>query len=115
MSNLIEKIKDIILENNYFATDAGQRFKEWNNINDIQAVIAFSGRSKNRESYRISASSDSDSIFVTHLFVDNYGEVWVLLQSEDDDDMINLKTGDCERIEFFGEETLKEWVKLFTY
>ena len=30
--SLVNKIKDIILENNYFDTLAGQKFVEWNDI-----------------------------------------------------------------------------------
>lgn len=72
--SLVNKIKDIILENNYFDTLAGQKFVEWNDIKNITAVISFSGRSKNRESYKLSSDSDSDVVYVTHLYIDRWGE-----------------------------------------
>ena len=111
----IEKIKDIILDNNYFNTLAGQRFVEWNEIKDIQAVISFSGRSRNQQCYRLTASSDSDSIFVTHLYIDRWGQVRVQLGTEDTDDMNCILHPSGEPIEAYDEETLKEWVKLLTF
>jgi hypothetical protein len=50
MEDLKQKIKEIILDNNYFDTLAGQRFKEWNDIDRYSAVISFSGRSKEQKS-----------------------------------------------------------------
>lgn len=111
----IEKIKDIILDNNYFDTLPGERFKEWNEIRDIQAVIAFAGRSKNRESYRLTTSSDSDAIFVTHLYIDRWGEVKVLLGMEDTDDYsVFAKRVVGEPIEAYDNDTIREWVELLT-
>lgn len=111
---LIEKIKNIILDNNYFNTLAGQRFIEWNEIRDVQAVISFGGRSKLRESYRLSLSSDSESLYVTHLYIDRWGEVRVQLSNEDSDDMSFLIKPSGERIESFDDETIREWVNLLT-
>lgn len=112
---LVEKIKDIILENNYFDTLAGERFKEWNGIKDIVAVISFSGRSKNQECYRLTSSSDSDVIYVTHLYVDRWGEVKVQLASEDTDDINLILHPSNERIEMFDDDILEEWIKLLTW
>ena len=81
--SLVNKIKDIILENNYFDTLAGQKFVEWNDIKHITAVISFSGRSKNRESYKLSSDSESDVVYVTHLYIDRWGNVKVQLGDED--------------------------------
>ena len=115
METLVEKIKDIITDNNYFDTLAGQRFVEWNNIKDIAAVIAFSGRSKNHMSYRLTSESDSDSLYVTHLYVDKYGEVKVQLCSEDTDDFgLILRPGNIP-VENFDDEVLQEWVDLLTW
>jgi hypothetical protein len=111
----IEKLKDIILDNNYFDTLAGERFKEWNNVKNIVAVIAFGGRSKKRESYRLTSGSESDEIYVTHLYVDRFGEVKVQLCTEDTDDFnLILKPGEIPA-EQFDEDILEEWVKLLTW
>ena len=115
MENLVEKIKDIILENNYFATAAGERFKEWNNIKDIVAVISFSGRSKKQECYKLTSSSDSDMVYVTHLYVDRWGEVKVQLGSEDTDEIALILHPSNERIEMFDDSILEEWVDLLTW
>ena len=115
METLVEKIKDIILENNYFDTLAGERFRDWNGIKNIVAVIAFSGRSKKQESYRLTSGSESDEIYVTHLYVDRFGEVKVQLCTEDTDDFnLILRPGDIP-IEHFDNDVLEEWVNLLTW
>ncbi len=117
METLVEKIKDIILENNYFDTLAGERFRDWNDIKNIVAVIAFSGRSKKQESYRLTSGSESESdeIYVTHLYVDQFGEVKVQLCTEDTDDFnLILRPGDIP-IEHFDNDVLEEWVNLLTW
>lgn len=112
----IEKIRQIILDNNFLDTEAGQRFVEWNRINDIQAVISFSGRSKNQQCYRITASSDSDSLYVTHLYIDRWGDIKVQLGSEDTDDFAGLLYHPSnEPITNFDPETIKEWISLLTF
>lgn len=114
----IERIKQIILDNNYFDTLGGQRFLEWNQIRDIPAIISFGGRSKKRESYRLTPDSDSESLYVTHLYLDRWGEVRVQIGEEDNDDFeFLLKPGGLtgERIESFAPEQVEEWVKLLTY
>lgn len=114
--SLVNKIKDIILENNYFDTIAGQRFREWNDIKNITAVISFSGRSKNRESYKLSSGSDSDDIvYVTHLYIDQWGNVKVQLGDEDTDDFSSILTPSDEPIENYGGDTLREWIELLTW
>lgn len=115
MEGAVDKIKDIILENNWFNTLAGQRFKEWNDIKDIVAVIAFSGRSKKQECYKLTSSSDSDTMYVTHLYIDKWGNVKVQLGTEDTDDINLILHPSNERIEFFDDETLEEWIKLLTW
>lgn len=115
MGDLIEKIKDIILENNYFDTLAGERFKEWNDIKNIVAVIAFAGRSKKYECYRLTSGSESDAIFVTHLYIDRFGDVKVQLGTEDTDDINMILHPSNEPIENFDEETIKEWIQLLTF
>lgn len=112
---LVEKIKDIILENNYFDTLAGERFVEWNDIKNIVAVIAFAGRSKKHQSYRFTSGSNSDEIYVTHLYVDRFGEVKAQLSSVDDDDFeLILKPSDIP-VEQFDDEVLNEWINLLTW
>ena len=114
--SLVNKIKDIILENNYFDTIAGQRFREWNDIKNITAVISFSGRSKNRESYKLSPDSDSDDIvYVTHLYIDRWGNVKVQIGDEDTDDFSSILTPSDEPIENYGGDTLREWIELLTW
>ena len=113
--SLINKIKDIILENNYFDTLAGQKFVEWNDIKNITAVISFSGRSKNRESYRLTSESDSETIYVTHLYIDRWGNVKVQLGDEDTDDFSSILTPSDEPIENYDDDTLREWIKLLTW
>ena len=114
--SLVNKIKDIILENNYFDTLAGQKFVEWNDIKNITAVISFSGRSKNRESYKLSSVSDSDDIvYVTHLYIDQWGNVKVQLGDEDTDDFSSILTPSDEPIENYGGDTLREWIELLTW
>ena len=114
--SLVNKIKDIILENNYFDTIAGQRFREWNDIKNITAVISFSGRSKNRESYPLSLCSDTDDIvYVTHLYIDRWGNVKVQLGDEDTDDFSSILTPSDEPIENYDDDTLREWIKLLTW
>lgn len=115
MEGAVDKIKDIILENNWFNTLAGQRFKEWNDIKDIVAVIAFSGRSKKQECYKLTSSSDSDTMYVTHLYIDKWGNVKVQLGTEDTDDINLILHPSNERIELFDDETLEEWIKLLTW
>lgn len=112
--SLVNKIKDIILENNYFDTIAGQRFVEWNDIKDIAAVISFSGRSKNQECYMLTSEFDSESIYVTHLYVDKYGEVKVQLGSEDTDDINIILHPSGIPLENFDDDILEEWVKLLS-
>ena len=112
--SLVNKIKDIILENNYFDTLAGQKFVEWNDIKNITAVISFSGRSKNRESYKLSSDSDSDVVYVTHLYIDRWGNVKVQLGDEDTDDFSSILTPIDESIENYDGDTLCEWIKLLT-
>lgn len=112
---LAGKLKEIILDNNYFDTLAGQRFVEWNGIKDIAAVISFSGRSKKQQCYRLTSESDSESIYVTHLYVDRWGEVKVQLGSEDTDDInVILHPGGIP-IENFDDDILEEWVELLTF
>ena len=115
MEELIEQLKDIILENNYFDTLAGERFREWNDLRDIKAVIAFAGRSKRQRSYRLTSESDSESIYVTHLYVDRYGDVKIQLGSEDSDDFTSILHPSDEPVDAYDEETLQEWVDLLTY
>ena len=113
--SLVNKIKDIILENNYFDTLAGQKFVEWNDIKNITAVISFSGRSKNRESYKLSSDSDSDVVYVTHLYIDRWGNVKVQLGDEDTDDFSSILIPSDEPIENFDDDTLREWIELLTW
>lgn len=113
--NYTEKIKDIILDNNYFDTLAGQRFVEWNDIKNIVAVIAFSGRSKNRESYKLSSESDSDAVYVTHLYIDKYGEVKAQLGSEDTDDINMILHPSGIALDHFDDDVLAEWVDLLKW
>lgn len=114
--SLVNKIKDIILENNYFDTIAGERFREWNDIKNITAVISFSGRSKSRESYKLSSDSDSDDIvYVTHLYIDRWGNVKVQLGDEDTDDFSSILTPSDEPIENYDGDTLREWIELLTW
>ena len=113
--SLVNKIKDIILENNYFDTIAGERFREWNDIKNITAVISFSGRSKKRESYKLSSDSDSDVVYVTHLYIDRWGNVKVQLGDEDTDDFSSILTPSDEPIENFDGDTLREWIELLTW
>jgi hypothetical protein len=115
MEELIEQLKDIILENNYFDTLAGERFREWNGIRNIKAVIAFAGRSKKQQSYRLTSGSDSDAIYVTHLYIDMFGEVKVQLGSEDSDDFTSILHPSDEPVDAYGEEILQEWIDLLTY
>lgn len=111
----IEKLRDIILDNNYFNTLAGERFVQWNDIKNIQAVISFSGRSKKQECYRLTSESDSESVFVTHLYIDKYGEMKVQLGSEDTDEFRVLLHPSGIPIENFDESILEEWVDLLTF
>lgn len=115
MEGAVDKIKDIILENNWFNTLAGQRFKEWNDIKDIVAVIAFSGRSRKQECYKLTSSSDSDIMYVTHLYVDRWGNVKAQLGTEDTDDINLILHPSNERIELFDDEVLEEWIELLTW
>lgn len=120
MEKLIEKIKEIILENNYLDTLAGQRFKEWwgDSLNDVIAVIAFAGRSKERTGYKISVGSESDGdMYVTHLMLMRGGHVMVQLSSEDDDDfnaILPINMEPTVPIENFDEKYLREWIDLMT-
>ena len=114
--SLVNKIKDIILENNYFDTIAGQRFREWNDIKNITAVISFSGRSKNRESYPLSLCSDTDDIvYVTHLYIDQWGNVKVQLGDEDTDDFNAILHPSGIPVENFDDGILEEWVSLLRF
>ena len=113
--SLVNKIKDIILENNYFDTLAGQKFVEWNDIKNITAVISFSGRSKNREGYKLSSDSDIDVVYVTHLYIDRWGNVKVQLGDEDTDDFSSILTPSDEPIENYDDDTLREWIELLTW
>lgn len=112
----VKKIKEIILENNYFDTLAGMRFQEWNNIKMFKAVISFSGRSKKQESYELlSPSSDGDYVYVTHLMVDNSGQVLVQISPEDTDDFSMILHPNVEPIDNFDDDILEEWVDLLTF
>ena len=113
--SLVNKIKDIILENNYFDILACQRFVEWNDIKDITAVIPFSGRSKNRESYRLTSDSDSETIYVTHLYIDKWGNVKVQIGEEDTDDFNAILHPSGIPVENFDDGILEEWVSLLKF
>ena len=113
--SLVNKIKDIILENNYFDTLAGQKFVEWNDIKNITAVISFSGRSKNRESYRLTSESDSETIYVTHLYIDNWGNVKVQIGEEDTDDFNAILHPSGIPVENFDDGILEEWISLLKF
>ena len=113
--SLVNKIKDIILENNYFDTLAGQKFVEWNDIKNITAVISFSGRSKNRESYRLTSESDSETIYVTHLYIDKWGNVKVQIGDEDTDDFNAILHPSGIPVESFDDDILEEWVNLLKF
>ena len=114
--NAKDKIKEIILENNYFDTLAGQRFQEWNGVRLFKAVISFAGRSKRRESYELlNSASDSDLVYATHLLVDKYDNVWVQISQEDTDDFSVILHPNIEPIEDFDEDILEEWVELLTW
>lgn len=115
MDTLVQKIKDIILENNYFDTLAGQRFVEWNDVKNIAAVIAFSGRSRKRESYKLTSGSESDDVYVTHLYADRFGEVKVQLCTEDTDDFNLILCPSNIPVEQFDDDILEEWVNLLTW
>ena len=112
---LTEKLKDIILDNNYFDTLAGQKFVEWNDIKNITAVISFSGRSKNRESYRLTSESDSETIYVTHLYIDKWGNVKVQIGDEDTDDFNAILHPSGIPVESFDDDILEEWVNLLKF
>ena len=115
MEKYVERLKDIILENDYFCTLAGQRFREWNEIRTVTAVIAFAGRSKEHKSYRLNPDSESRPLYVTHLYLDISGQVKVQIEPEDTDDFDCILKPTGEPVEAFGEETLKEWVNLLTF
>lgn len=107
----IEKLKEIILDNNYFDTLAGQRFKEWNDINMYTAVISFSGRSKEQKSYELDKRA-----YVSHLMLDKYGNILVQISQEDTDDFsVILCPGNTRPVTDFSENCLKEWVELLTF
>lgn len=111
MEDLKQKIKEIILENNYFDTLAGQRFKEWNGINNITAVISFAGRSKEQKSYEL-----NERTYVTHLMLDKYGNILVQISDEDTDDFsVILRPGNTRPVTDFSENYLEEWVELLTF
>ena len=111
MDRQIEKIKDLILENNYFDTLAGQRFRDWNDLKDISAVISFSGRSRKGECFRIPESG----LYVTHLYIDRNGDVMVQVGKEDTDDFGFLLRPSGRSILTFDEETLDKWIELLTF
>ena len=113
--NLIRSLKDIIIENDYFNTLAGERFKELYDIKGVEAVISFSGRSRRQECYRLTGDSDSDHLYVTHLYLNKYGDVLVQLGSEDTDEFIGLLHPSGELAENYDDETLREWVELLTF
>ena len=115
MEKYIEQLKDIILENDYFSTLAGQRFQEWNEIRNVTAVISVAGRSKKHKSFLLTPESDSDALYVTHLYLDPRGQVKIQLNREDTDDFSCILKPSDEPVEAYGEETLKEWVELLTY
>lgn len=107
----IEKLKEIILDNNYFNTLAGQRFREWNGIDCYLAVISFPGRSTERKSYELDKNS-----YVTHLMMDKSGVVRVQICDEDTDDFsVILHTGNTRPVTDFSETYLEEWVELLTF
>ncbi len=102
-----EKINKVITENNYLDTVPGQRFKEWNDIKDIQAVISFGGRSKNQQSYPLELTSESETEYITHLYIDKYGEMWAKLSTEDDDDYSKFLESKSIRLEILRDDILE--------
>lgn len=114
--NAKEQLKEIILENNYFDTLPGLRFKEWNNIMMFTAVISFAGRSRRRESYELlNSASDSDVVYVTHLVLDRTGNIWAAIGPEDTDDFGEILHPNLENVDSFDEDVLEEWVELLTF
>ena len=108
----IEKINKVITENNYLETIPGQRFKEWNDIKDIQAVISFGGRTKNQKSYPLSQSSEKETEYVTHLYIDKYGEMWASICDADDDDYSRFLENRSVRLEMLSDDIVKEMADL---
>lgn len=104
---MIDKIKNIILENNFFDTMSGERFKEFYDLNNISAVISFSGRSKNQECYKL-----PNGTYVTHLYINKYGDIKVQVSNEDTDDFSILQRPSNIAIEKFDNETIRKWVEL---
>lgn len=103
-----EKLREIIVDNNFLATDAGQRFKDMYGVNYL-AVISFAGRSRKHKSWEMSSGQ-----YVTHLVIDCWGEIRVVLGDEDTDDLpTNL--GRSKSIDFFTDAETKEWVTLLDW
>ena len=73
------------------------------------------GRSKNQESYKLSSDFDSDVVYVTHLYIDRWGNVKVQLGDEDTDDFSSILTPSDESIENYDGDTLCEWIELLTW
>ena len=107
--NTLEKLKEVIIENNWFDTLAGERFREMYDVKNIVAVMTFSGRSKERCSYLL---SESDEVYVTHLYIDPEGNVCMQLSTEDTDDYSLILRPSGESVEDLDEEILNEWINL---
>lgn len=105
----VNKLKEIILDNNWFDTPSGERFKEMYGITGVEAVMTFAGRSKRRCSYLL---SESDEMYVTHLYIDAKGDVCMQLSSEDTDDYSLILRPSGESVEDLDEEILDEWLEL---
>lgn len=114
---IIQKLGEIVFDNNFFETMPGERFKETYGVDNIQAAISFAGRSRKHESYLLLRDSDYEALYITHLYVDNGGHLMVRICAEDDDDFAMLvhPTAIGESVKHFETETLEDWVKLLEY
>lgn len=111
--NEIERLREIILDNNWFDTPAGERFREMYGIcRNITGVMSFAGRSKDRCSYLL---LDSDETYVTHLYTDDKGNVYMQLSTEDTDELDAIITPIYEPVDELPEEILNEWIELLDY
>ena len=109
---IIQKLGEVVFDNNFFNTLAGERFKEIYDVSSVQAAISFAGRSKKHESFAITAESDHELYYITHLYIDTSGHLMVQVCSEDDDDFAVLIHPSGYSIKEFETEVLKEWLNL---
>ena len=111
MEEVLDTVAGIISSSDYFKTQPGERFREWNGITGIESVISVQGRSRERRSLPIEATGR----YITHLYLTPDGTVMALEGDSDDDDMTAVVRGKGRPLREYGLRVAERLAGLLTY